>query len=116
MKLRLRFGKFNGTEETLEVEWDGTNVKSFPIMSLYKNAYWQFVFIDDRAADVDYELLLSETKASALPVDMFGQPFPVTNLHEYFKLDAKPAGPCECGAKFTAFPTIHAFYCPQWSK
>jgi hypothetical protein len=115
MTLKLRFGKLDGTEEILFVNWNGTKVTDFPLVSIYNNRYWSFVFYD-KGTDTDYVLLFSETKASGLPCDMFGIPLPSTNLHEYLKINESPVRPCECGAKFTSFPSMHSYYCPLWSK
>jgi hypothetical protein len=116
MKIRLKFGYFDGTDESLEVDWAGANPKDFPLISFYKDRYWSFIFHSNAVIGVEHELQLSETKKSALPYDLFGNPFPATNLVEMFNLKTVEDGPCECGAKFTDFPENHMIMCKRWRK
>lgn len=117
MRLKLKFGNFDGTDESIVVEWNEKNPRDFPVISTYKGKYWSFTFFTDGFLDVDYELILGETKKSAIPVDQYGNSFPVANLEEMFDLKPKETAPCTCGAKFTDFPDSHmANVCERFKR
>jgi hypothetical protein len=114
MKLRLKFGKFDGKDEEAVVDWVGIHVTDFPVVGSYKGNYYSYVmYMPGRG--VDYDIFLAETKQTALPVDMLGCPFPVSDLEQMFGLRAEARlNECECGQK----GVLHAKrrdYCPLHS-
>lgn len=114
MKLRIKLSRFLD-EESLEVEWNGTDPRQLPLVYLYNGVHYSFIMYDT-LIDGSCDIILAETKDAALPIDMFGNPFPVTDLATFFNLKKAPTGVCECGAKKTSFPDNHMTFCPLWSK
>ncbi len=114
MKLLLKLSGFDYDKELL-VDWD-LEVLDCPKFGFYDNRYWGWIFYDkDTSGVADYALLFSEHKKTALPVDMFGKPFPITDFHYFFKLTPETTKECECGQKGVAW-AIHSNWCPKWTN
>jgi len=112
MKLLLKFSGFYNFSTQLVVEWEKT-VNEFPSFCKYGGKYWGAQFFDtDTTGLAEKALFLSEYKETALPIDMFGNPFPVTDLAAMFGLAAQTDKECECGQKGIT-GAIHSYYCPR---
>lgn len=97
------------------VTWD-KEINEFPNVVQYDNKYWEWVcFEKDPSGFADQVLFFGQTREEALPVNLFGQLFPVPNLREMFNLTENDE-PCWCGAKFSSFPNHHMIKCPKWIK
>lgn len=113
MKLLLKFSGFGSFETELVVDWE-KSVKEFPPFCKYGGKYWGAQFYDkDTSGKADQVLLLSEYKETALPVDMGGNPFPVTDLALMFGLAAQADKPCWCGLDSYGGGGNHSSYCPK---
>lgn len=113
MTLRLRFSGFNNFETSIVVEWKNL-IKDFPSFCSYGGKYWGAQFYDnDDTGQAQKVLLLSEYTKEALPIDMYGNPFPVTDLTAMFGL-GQSEKECECGQKGVS-GARHSDYCPRYN-
>lgn len=111
MKLSLILGSDQHT-----IEWD-KDLSDFPNVVKYLDKYWEWVCWDDDPNGLVHKVLnFAPTRESALPIDMFGNLFPVPDLVQMFNLKFESDEPCWCGAKFTSFPDHHMSKCPKWRK
>ncbi len=98
------------------VDWD-KDLSEFPNMAKYNGSYYQWVmWDDDESGLVHKKLLFSKMSEEALPVDLYGNLLPVSDLNWMFQLKDKSLEPCSCGARFTSFPNHHMTICPKWSR
>lgn len=115
MKLLLKFSGFGLYEKSELVTWYKP-LDEFPKFCKYDNRFWGWVFYDkDHNGIADQVLTLSEHKESAVPIDIFGVPFPVTDLELMFNLKSSSALKCECGTD-TYGCGKHSDYCPKYEK
>lgn len=116
MTLLLKFGGFDNYEKRETVSWD-KDYKDFPIYAKYDNKFWACVFYDNAPTpDADCTLHFSQHRETALPIDMYGNQFPVTDLGLMFNFGGTQLGKvCECGSeKFGG--GRHSDYCPKYEK
>lgn len=112
MKLAVSFGLH---AKPYIIEWD-LALSDLPNIFLLDDKYWQCTFYDkDQNHGTDCWVIYGEMNKSAIPLNMNGNPFPVSDFRYMFQIETV-TGPCECGAKFTSFPNHHMIGCPKWSK
>ena len=118
MKLLLKFNGFGEYEKFLVVDW-GKSPSEFPVFSKWDNKYWGAQFYDkDVTGQADQVMYMSEYKATAIPTDMFGNKFPVTDIDLMFNVKNEnnlSAIPCECGSD-SAGLARHSSWCPKVSQ
>lgn len=98
MKLLLTFGK-----DKEEVDWYQT-IQDIPRIISYKGINYEFVLYDRHHY---YDWVCHFGKYSAYP----GY---VPTFEGLFGHTRNLRATCECGAKHTAFPQVHMFFCPLW--
>lgn len=116
MKLCLRMSGFKDYDKEIIVTWDKL-LLDFPKFAKYDDRYWGWIFHDqNKDGRADHDLLFSEHLKTAMPIDMYGNPFPVTDLALMFNLNSVSASAiCECGSdKFGG--GRHSDYCPKYEK
>lgn len=116
MKLLLKFGGFDNYEKQFTVEWNDV-LANFPKWAKYDSRFWGWIFQDaDKHGDVDYVLWFGEHRQTAMPIDMFGNPFPISDIETMFNLNANViAAKCECGTDSYGAGN-HSRWCPKWTN
>jgi hypothetical protein len=113
MKLLLKMSGFNNYNKELIVDWDRV-ILDFPKFAKYDDKYWGWIFYDkDNTGVADHMLLFSEHKEEAMPTDLHGRPFPVSDFSLMFNLKTVTGKDCECGQKGDIWAK-HSGWCPKY--
>jgi hypothetical protein len=105
MRLRVDFGTHGKRREI--VWWQP--LEDFPKLFQFEGKKWEWFMYDaDKSGHVDFILTYSELPSY--------DPNFYADMDDFDEKFGHRLDPCQCGAKYTSFPQIHLFFCPQWKK
>jgi len=88
-----------------EVIWN-RSVSDFPKIVKYDEKNWEWVILKDGEYPIDFVFTFSELPKYDPNYGVYAVSLKdLCGEYDYG---------CQCGARFTSFPSVHMFYCPKW--